>query len=1148
MLAKADVDINSIKSMFFNLGISPSWLVPTETGLKKSILDAHSGIVSYFFSTGLHDFSSQKQGQAYKKLIPTKLVTKDKFIETTTSLYRPETKKGDPRMWISRLPIIAKPFNLLAIFVLQDELYVINVSQEGFLSELESRSSLVNSILEKVAINNNVPLSDRFSEWNLRLLQSFFTKANQNEEVFLRIDSDWVDSIGQDIGGYEGFKAAVIKGPDWLPSKKSLVETAIELVKFRNASKNLSLEKYKDPGKFDTTYCGLSSPTYLPYLAALIVTSSKQTSDFYKRFSQEMNLDSTLQIDDMKQLEKVWDDLSDWTREQNGALGFFNVRRLGGYKHIGIPRSQSIVTQSDFDSFHKVFASAEIRAGSKFSKTLLDKIKNELKVSAYLFTNGFQEALKDRTFSKAIDETLRYTYLDWDGTCQDIEKRDSSDTTKVPLSKANARVSFLITDSSTMQLVPVWEIYSIKDSGTFELYYNKHCWHGRFLSTEFGYTTLGESPSLIWEAMTSSFQDKQELLLKVNDTFEEEKTLTYSLPIHKLWILTIKLDSYLNKHKLVESVLPSYGSVFILIPPPHIEMVFKYLENQEVDFEPMDDIKGICEDWVLIKITDCAELTQEQRLLPDGRENPHPRVNSLKLVGGRRIKRGGTHMFLPYDLPELEVTIPSGATITSSAGAKLHELKSDSIAENNLFNESFSTRRFEIEVPKNVSSLNEFTAFDTEGKQIGHVKLRVASTDGDIVNSNCKITLDNLGKCIRSGEGLHGAILNKFDDLDYNTVREDYSISKESKVLGSQYLDPDYIFGIIECFLDALAIAGALNYGIARNLLQRLIHKHHSDTTPILILLYLRQVGRIELTTTNRGHIVSVNSVKPTIVELPITTVNGRVYGVVGTLRLKQWDLIDNLCDLDVIYATPDKFGFSGRRIISNSQEKIKEMCNKHEFHFVRQPSKEILEWANGIEQFKLSISGYHIESLVGQSKKKFSPGKALFTDTSKHYDCELWKMDDLGTYLDNLYVVNLNGSLSFIRDSRWGTWLNIIEYAKWLRDMKYLPESFTVPITFHLSTSTIWIPARIGLPIVLDRALSLCSGLSPEVIKMAKETTQTNNSSINIVSENDKTTKLEIDCFYTNMAAGHWIKYEFIPEGIANKVAQLLNAKLDYR
>ncbi|TMP76704.1 hypothetical protein CWC05_21495, partial [Pseudoalteromonas ruthenica] len=110
--------------------------------------------------------------------------TKDEVIETTTSLYRPETKKGDPRIWISRLKVIAKPFNLLAIVAFQNELYVFNTSQEGFSSELEDKNSFISLVLEKVARNNNVPLTDRFSEWNLRFLQSFFTYVNKGEEVF----------------------------------------------------------------------------------------------------------------------------------------------------------------------------------------------------------------------------------------------------------------------------------------------------------------------------------------------------------------------------------------------------------------------------------------------------------------------------------------------------------------------------------------------------------------------------------------------------------------------------------------------------------------------------------------------------------------------------------------------------------------------------------------------------------------------------------------------------------------------------------------------------------------------------------------------------------------------------------------------------
>ena len=53
------------------------------------------------------------------------------------SLYRPESKNGDPRFWISGLPTYAKPWNLLAIHKHEDAIYIINMSDENILASLD---------------------------------------------------------------------------------------------------------------------------------------------------------------------------------------------------------------------------------------------------------------------------------------------------------------------------------------------------------------------------------------------------------------------------------------------------------------------------------------------------------------------------------------------------------------------------------------------------------------------------------------------------------------------------------------------------------------------------------------------------------------------------------------------------------------------------------------------------------------------------------------------------------------------------------------------------------------------------------------------------------------------------------------------------
>lgn len=79
-------------------------LEPTATGLGKSIMDATFEYRSFLSRQGIHDYSLQAQGTQNKSIIPARIMTLDgDVLEVAASLYRPMTKKGDPRVWFSQL-------------------------------------------------------------------------------------------------------------------------------------------------------------------------------------------------------------------------------------------------------------------------------------------------------------------------------------------------------------------------------------------------------------------------------------------------------------------------------------------------------------------------------------------------------------------------------------------------------------------------------------------------------------------------------------------------------------------------------------------------------------------------------------------------------------------------------------------------------------------------------------------------------------------------------------------------------------------------------------------------------------------------------------------------------------------------------------
>ncbi|MEP3524797.1 MAG: MvaI/BcnI family restriction endonuclease [Hyphomicrobiales bacterium] len=110
--------------------IDVTLIEPTETGLKKSILDATSPVRNFLKSNDLHDYDFQRQGaKEHKVILDTKLISQNEVIESRASLYRPTTKSGDPRIWFSKLPEYSDANDMIAIATYEGSLFCLNLTK-----------------------------------------------------------------------------------------------------------------------------------------------------------------------------------------------------------------------------------------------------------------------------------------------------------------------------------------------------------------------------------------------------------------------------------------------------------------------------------------------------------------------------------------------------------------------------------------------------------------------------------------------------------------------------------------------------------------------------------------------------------------------------------------------------------------------------------------------------------------------------------------------------------------------------------------------------------------------------------------------------------------------------------------------------------
>lgn len=213
-----NVEIERIK-LLTEKSVEVTLIEPTGTGLEKSIMDATGSVRVYLKDKNIHDYELQNQGQESKIQVNSYLISSDGLIQSVASLYRPNTKKGDPRIWFKGLGTYANANDILGIISYNDDLYVVNVSQLDF-------ESLINGIADnplKELVNEISSLSREVADELLMLLR----KISLQGAVPAMLQAD--TAIGRTLETLLGININSSKQPDY---------KGIELKSFRDKKGN----------------------------------------------------------------------------------------------------------------------------------------------------------------------------------------------------------------------------------------------------------------------------------------------------------------------------------------------------------------------------------------------------------------------------------------------------------------------------------------------------------------------------------------------------------------------------------------------------------------------------------------------------------------------------------------------------------------------------------------------------------------------------------------------------------------------------------------------------------------------------------------------------------------------------------------------
>ncbi|TAG11804.1 MAG: MvaI/BcnI restriction endonuclease family protein [Sphingobacteriia bacterium] len=227
------LEINRIK-LLTEKSVELCLIEPTGTGLEKSIMDATGSVRTYLKANNIHDFELQKQGQESKIQITSFLISSDSLVNSVTSLYRPNTKKGDPRIWFKGLGSYSKSNDILGIIAFEGNLYVLNITQLDLHKLIESKISnplqdlvnAINQISNEVAEELLILLNKIAAKGPVPAMLQADTAIGRTLETLLGIDinsSKKPDYKGIELKSYRdkrgNRKNLFAQVPDWNLSK-----------------------------------------------------------------------------------------------------------------------------------------------------------------------------------------------------------------------------------------------------------------------------------------------------------------------------------------------------------------------------------------------------------------------------------------------------------------------------------------------------------------------------------------------------------------------------------------------------------------------------------------------------------------------------------------------------------------------------------------------------------------------------------------------------------------------------------------------------------------------------------------------------------------------------------------------------------------
>src|SRR5437762_12132827 len=188
-----------------------------------------------------------------------------------------------------------------------------------------------------------------YSRWNELIASKFFKPEMAGRRIYLCVSRELINELGKSDGvGYADFVEAVKNGPEGL-YVNGLCQKAEELSRGWRRNR-------------------LTFPPYLGYLAFFVLAAGLKGSfaahAYYPRLRKLLGGEPVARTyPHFSHMRALWEDLEKWSQvDLRGEVGVCELRVTSGFKHVGVPISQVILSDRERSLLPAIFAAAGLDA------------------------------------------------------------------------------------------------------------------------------------------------------------------------------------------------------------------------------------------------------------------------------------------------------------------------------------------------------------------------------------------------------------------------------------------------------------------------------------------------------------------------------------------------------------------------------------------------------------------------------------------------------------------------------------------------------------------------------------------------------------------------------------------------------------------